>query len=67
MKAEDDVLFPLARERLSDQDWAEIDRRVADLERSHPSDAVDQRFAFLSEAIAAHEALKTRLTRRTVW
>jgi len=67
MNAEDDVLFPLAEECLSDQDWAEIDRRVADLGRSHPSGAIDQRFAFLSQAIAAHEALKTRLARRTVW
>jgi len=67
IKAEDDELFPLAVQCLSDEDWAEIDRGVLVLEASYPSGAIDERFAALSRLIVAHEGLHRRLASRDVW
>jgi hemerythrin-like domain-containing protein len=67
MKAEDDELFPLAVQCLSDEDWAEIDRGAAALEASHPGSAIDERFTALSRLIVAHEGLHRRLASRDNW
>lgn len=66
-KAEDDELFPLAVQCLSDEDWAEIDRGVLALEASYPGGAIDERFAALSRLIVAHEGLHRRLASRHIW
>jgi hemerythrin-like domain-containing protein len=55
MKAEDDELFPLAVQCLSDEDWAEIDRQANALETSHPAGAFGERFAALSRDIVERE------------
>ena len=51
MKAEDEELFPLAKQCLSVQDWAEIDRQATALEASQPTGAFGERLAALSQAI----------------
>lgn len=58
MKAEDDELFPLAVQCLSDEDWAEIDRQAIALEASHPAGAFGERFAALSHEIVERERIE---------
>jgi hemerythrin-like domain-containing protein len=58
MKAEDDELFPLAVQCLSDEDWAEIGRQAIDLEASHPTGAFGERLAALSREIVERERIE---------
>jgi hemerythrin-like domain-containing protein len=67
LKSEDDELFPIAVQCLSDEDWAEIERGAADLDASHPPGAIDERFAALSRLIVVHESLLQRLGSRDTW
>ena len=58
MKAEEDELFPLAVQCLSDEDWAEIDRKTIALEASQPTGAFGERFAALSREIVERERIE---------
>jgi hemerythrin-like domain-containing protein len=55
IEAEDERLFPVAMKYLSDEDWTEIERQAAALEKSLPTGAFAERFAALSREIVARE------------
>jgi hemerythrin-like domain-containing protein len=58
MKAEDEDLFPLAKQCLSVQDWAEIDRQATALEASQPTGAFGERLVALSREIDRCERIE---------
>ncbi|MHC4067616.1 MAG: hemerythrin domain-containing protein [Planctomycetota bacterium] len=58
IKAEEDELFPVAMECLSDEDWAKIDHEAMALEASQPTGAIDERFAAFSREIVERECIE---------
>lgn len=55
MRAEENELFPLAMQCLSDEDWEELDRQADALEALHPAGDFGERFAALSREIVERE------------
>jgi len=55
IEAEDERLFPVAMQYLSDEDWTEIERQADALEESLSTGTFAERFAALSREIVARE------------